>query len=299
MLKLAVFVALVSVAAAASPLGADPCTNGPSFWCDSMENAQRCGSVQFCQAKGLLNENAPLSVPKATPAKLSPQANGVECEVCTFAIKAIDSYLSENSTETEIIGYLNDLCSKLGSEASLCKIFVASYGDQLVQYIIGLLSVTDVCNDFLHVCSASAYTFVHRRASALIKAAPNDDCAVCKEVVGALDSALEDNSTVTAIVSEIEKVCSDLGPLEGVCKDFVDKEAPRVIDYLVGELNPDTVCKDIGLCSSAAALSQTQINKLGGESCTYGPSYWCKSKETAAACQQTEFCLRVWAKSSP
>ena len=32
-------------------LGADLCTRGPGYWCESLDNAKECGAFDFCQKK--------------------------------------------------------------------------------------------------------------------------------------------------------------------------------------------------------------------------------------------------------
>ena len=32
-------------------LGASKCTWGPSYWCDSHDNAKECGAFEFCEKK--------------------------------------------------------------------------------------------------------------------------------------------------------------------------------------------------------------------------------------------------------
>lgn len=41
---------------------------------------------------------------------------------------------------------------------------------------------------------------------------------------------------------------------------------------------------------SALAFAAPEQQLLGAEKCTYGPSYWCESKETAQKCNVSEKC---------
>ncbi len=35
-------------------LGANPCTFGPSYWCDNHDQARECDTVNWCVQKGML-----------------------------------------------------------------------------------------------------------------------------------------------------------------------------------------------------------------------------------------------------
>ena len=56
-----------------------------------------------------------------------------------------------------------------------------------------------------------------------------------------------------AIQSALEQVCS-LFPdtIRAECKSFVDAYAPAIINLLVQEIQPDRICKLLGLCSESA-----------------------------------------------
>lgn len=46
------------------------------------------------------------------------------------------------------------------------------------------------------------------------------------------------------------------------------------------------------------SLVLTQDYKLGAEKCTWGPAYWCKTKENADECNAVSHCEKVWKKES-
>jgi saposin len=269
-------------------LGSDPCTQGPAYWCQSLTSAAQCSAVSNCQKNGQLGS-----------------AGNVECELCQYAITAVDNYLSQNATDTKIIDELEKVCSILPSgDQAACKAFIDSEGPALIQYIVQQLDPKTVCTDIkactsakLAMAKAAAQKTVLKFRRALpVKGSPsNDECSTCKAVVSAVDAALETNSTQTAIINEIEKICADLGPLASACENWVQTEGPTLIDDLAQKLDPTTVCTDLKLCSTVPSLSE--VNPLlGGEKCTYGPSYWCTSKDTATACNQLDFCLKKWAQ---
>lgn len=264
-------------------LGADPCTRGPSYWCANLNNAAQCAAVSNCQQNGLLG---------------GPNGN-VECELCKYAITELDNYLSSNATDEKILAELEKVCDILPSgDQPACKAFIDSEGPALIQYLVSKLDPTTVCGE-IHACTNSTKAALKKmvlnfRRAIPVKSAPNDECATCKAVVTALDAELESNQTQQAIINELEKVCAKLGPLASACENWVSTNGPALIDDLAQKLDPTTVCDDLHLCSAVPSLSQANP-LLGGEKCTYGPSYWCTNKDTANACGQLDFCMQKWA----
>jgi saposin len=97
------------------------------------------------------------------------------------------------------------------------------------------------------------------RAMRAKHAIKDTDCDICKTVVGALQSALLSNSTQQDILSEIEKICADVGPLRNVCVSFINEYGSEVLNYLANEFDPVAVCQDIGACPKMLAIDPLVI----------------------------------------
>lgn len=64
-----------------------------------------------------------------------------------------------------------------------------------------------------------------------------------------LDQALTEPAIQKEIIGGIDSLCSDLGPLSGVCKTLIQHYAPELLGYLAKELDPTTICADIHVCA--------------------------------------------------
>ncbi|XP_046570118.1 prosaposin-like [Haliotis rubra] len=80
------------------------------------------------------------------------------------------------------------------------------------------------------------------------------------------------------------------------CLAFVDQYAPLVLDLLASDIDPRQICKTIGLCPTSQKGVQNKLHKLLGQGkCSYGPSFWCASKDNAIQCKAMEHCQKhVW-----
>ncbi|KAL6066879.1 hypothetical protein QOT17_009243 [Balamuthia mandrillaris] len=94
-------------------------------------------------------------------------------------------------------------------------------------------------------------------------------CSLCKIFVGYVDNMLQEQSTIDAIVHELENICAALpAPYNAECNSFIEQFVPEIINYIVEFGDPSTICGDLGLCQDTAYLlklirtihaAQTQI----------------------------------------
>lgn len=234
----------------------------------------------------------------AVPAPEQTQvSSGTECLICDFLVKELDQYLTSPSTVSKIVGYIDDVCHFLPSSTqSACKTFIDQYGEKLVDWIASELNQNEICNDILGLgCSEAS---VKAAVRAAVKSFAEEElkgttCEICKTVIGALQQALEDPTTANDIVQAVEGVCDNIGALKSICKDLIKDWAPDVISWLAKELEPNTVCSAIDACTTEHVNAKPQL--LGGKRCTWGPSYWCQTEETARACGALVHCqTKVW-----
>uniref|UniRef100_A0A6B2LEE3 Saposin B-type domain-containing protein n=1 Tax=Arcella intermedia TaxID=1963864 RepID=A0A6B2LEE3_9EUKA len=97
-----------------------------------------------------------LNSPKVTPkARLSSAAFVVTCQGCQWALSAIESYLSQESTEAELGGVLSELCTILPDPyAKICQNLVTVYLSEGVIFVLDILTPPYICSK-LNVCDFS------------------------------------------------------------------------------------------------------------------------------------------------
>eukprot|EP01132_Coremiostelium_polycephalum_P002790 gene2790-3470_t len=87
--------------------------------------------------------------------------------------------------------------------------------------------------------------------------AQNVECEVCKFVVNYADNLLAKNDSINQITTELEMGCKFL-PKDwaSMCTVLVDQYTPEIIQMLINEANPATVCSAISMCPS------TKLNRI-------------------------------------
>ncbi|XP_071952140.1 uncharacterized protein [Antedon mediterranea] len=171
-----------------------------------------------------------------------------QCTLCEYVIKTLDSMISENSTDQEIINALDKVCSYLPKTiAADCEDFVNTYTPQILG-IIRELSPDQVCTA-LGLCTSKVVKNVDASA----------ECVLCEFVMQELDTILSENSTEQEIINALEKVCSLLpNTLQDDCDSLVKQYGPEIIELLKSQ-SPDTICTSIGLCGAKPKVTASGV----------------------------------------
>ncbi|XP_026165015.1 prosaposin isoform X1 [Mastacembelus armatus] len=119
-----------------------------------------------------------------------------------------------------------------------------------------------------------------KSAKPMVRVQDSPQCAICEFVMKQLESMLEDQKTEEEVIQAVEKVCTLLpSSLNAQCKDLIETYGQAIIELLVQEVDPKTVCTMLALCNDASrayvsALDQTRF-KVGGycEVCKMAVSY--------------------------
>lgn len=259
---------------------------------NELDPESRCRSLGFCATDNVIRdpvrEATPSRKPVSTPVtrvEASPQ-----CILCEFVMKEIDDLLSKNATEQEIIAALEKVCSIMPSKVrASCDAFVEEYGKAIIDMLVQELDPSVICTT-LGLCPSS-------KSVVLTKLEGGLECTVCETVMQYLEALLEENATISVIESALEKVCNFLpAKFKSECDYVVETYGPLAIKFITTELTPKEICEKVGACSkkmesvTEAKEVKTTQKLLGENECTWGPKYWCTSKENAARCQATDFC---------
>ncbi|KAM9345243.1 prosaposin [Symphorus nematophorus] len=91
-----------------------------------------------------------------------------------------------------------------------------------------------------------------KAAKPMVRVRDSPTCAICEFVMNKLESMLQDHTTEDEVIQAVEKVCTFLPQtLSGQCKDLIETYGEAIIELLVQEANPKTVCTVLGLCNEA------------------------------------------------
>merc|ERR1711868_19276 len=117
-----------------------------------------------------------------------------------------------------------------------------------------------------------------------------DVCGDCKLAITYLDTYLEDDANEQDIIHALEQVCDQVPTSYKMeCDDIIDTYGTEILKYADQIMDPKFVCEKVGLCPA----SVKKMALLGDSKCTYGPSYWCASRENAVECNAEEHCEKT------
>jgi len=216
------------------------------------------------------------------------QLGGQACTICTLVAVELDNVLNDDDTEAEITAKVEAVCSYLptfpASLQSDCDQFISDNIPQILKELAKDIQPKELCQA-MHMCTA---TKAKPTPVAKLHVAGGELCQVCRLVIEDLDQVLAENSTAKDIENALEQICKGLpSALTETCDEVVDEYTEQIIDLADNILQPEYVCKHIGLCGGARKPAL-----LGANPCSYGPSYWCNDKESAQKCNAVTFCMQ-------
>ncbi|XP_076824289.1 uncharacterized protein LOC143470198 isoform X14 [Clavelina lepadiformis] len=260
------------------------CTILPSQYqseCDSL--IEQYGEQIVSMLPGLLDPVKVCATLGLCSAKMaaSPKSIDVsaECELCQYVAKELDSLLTENSTEEEIINAVGKVCSLLpGDLKSQCDDFIQSVGPTLIRLLLNEFTPDSLCAE-IKLCPKNV-------------AVSSDVCDICRIAIDFLGKEISSNATEEEIQQTLDGLCDKLPKsIQSECDGIVAQYTPEIVKLVQKTLDPDYVCIHLDLCKNGNKKSP----RLGVNPCTYGPSYWCKNEQTAKECNAVTHCKRhVW-----
>lgn len=78
-------------------------------------------------------------------------------------------------------------------------------------------------------------------------------CDVCDLSIIAIEDYLDSNHTITELEQSLDTICSKT-PLSTLCTSLVNSYLPQIITYLEQKENPQTICNQLGFCSTKPSI---------------------------------------------
>lgn len=213
------------------------------------------------------------------------------CVMCEFVMTQVDNFLEDNTTKNEIIEVVDFVCAHLPKTLMTdCISFVELYGEAIIDILVDQEMDPKLVCQTLQLCKAPSFTGL--RATRNL-----DKCHICEAIVSQVDNELEKEETEVLIDSLLEKVCKYL-PFNTTtqCRNMVEVYGPYLANLLAEVLVPRKVCEELHVCQR----EEGQHSLLGGNKCSWGPSYWCQTQIHASACNAINHCKQtVWRMHTP
>ncbi|XP_077999575.1 prosaposin-like isoform X3 [Glandiceps talaboti] len=245
-MKLLVFVTLLAAASAAELFGKEKCTRGPGYWCQHISTAKECGAIQHCKDN--------VWSPKYT------KQNDEVCDFCKEVITTARNLIANKATQKQVVDFLDSACDLIPDAElkSMCRSAVDEYADVLFDLIVSEMDPETICTA-MGLCKPGVaikpmiktVPIVDIKPAKKVAQKSSIECAVCTLAMQEIDSLITQNSTISEIISVVDKVCTILpDTIRGECKTFIDDYGVQIINLLVLKLSPNEICTKLGLCTA-------------------------------------------------
>ncbi|XP_037833077.1 surfactant protein Bb isoform X6 [Kryptolebias marmoratus] len=227
-----------------------------------------------------------LDVPGAalSSASKNPESLNPICPLCLLVIKKLESLLPKNMTEETLMKLMEEVCDLIPkSYKDQCDDFVSKYGAEIVEFLLSSAAPHTICT-LLHLCLFETQP--------VADVAPPSDCESCQTLAALSRMYLGLNATEPQTSAFLQSVCLRHPNAVPKCEAFTRIYGLQLQRLLGNQMNVPHVCERADLC-----VSSKQLELLGKNPCTWGPSYWCKDPETAQKCGNQVFCEKYkWKK---
>lgn len=220
-----------------------------------------CHVIRFCTDEELHPVNAKI----VGMLNLLKKNGSDNCQTCKTIVAEVQQVERDPDIQKSIEDFVKtEVCSHFGSSKDECVSYIDMFAPVVFQFLSTWLDPDARCRQF-GFCPSSPMS-LHEAAPKidhLLKpheVRSQDECALCKYILGLVKKQLEKNTTEEEILKALEKVCSMLPEqLNASCKEFVDKYVPAAIEMLK-DTDPDQVCDLLGVCSSARSMTAAVRN---------------------------------------
>eukprot|EP01130_Rhizamoeba_saxonica_P006392 TRINITY_DN2551_c0_g1_i1.p1 TRINITY_DN2551_c0_g1~~TRINITY_DN2551_c0_g1_i1.p1 ORF type:complete len:535 (-),score=133.58 TRINITY_DN2551_c0_g1_i1:32-1636(-) len=113
---------------------------------ESIPSSQICGALNMCKSQRERNTYLFAKNYIAEHEESMRVSSSTECQSCQWIVSAMESYLSEDSTDVALVSLLQQLCTLLPQDyIDVCGNFVSVYTEEIIYYIIGTFPPPVVC----------------------------------------------------------------------------------------------------------------------------------------------------------
>lgn len=246
-----------------------------------------CGMIRLCPTKRFLKLWD--SIPAKYTVEEKKKSDKPSCPLCLLAVKQIYNVIQNNKTESNIQHELDKLCHLLPHDmGNECDEFVKEYSKELVDLLLADLTPQEVCV-FLKLCKAPQNSYnkniflMDKNGEILTNeipdAVPSDsewsgnekkivikknssinekrrlECNVCELIVRDVCKGIVGNRTENQTKYALHTSCNHVPKsISKQCTHFVDKHGDAIIDAIITDVDPHTICPTIAGCEFAKAV---------------------------------------------
>jgi saposin len=262
---------LLSISSSVDGTGTHHCTWGPSYWCESIENALECSAVEYCIGN-VWNKTSGRSIGALGNIEKIKPSPGL-CLLCNFTLELVKPYIDSNATENEISHILEKICSLLGPYNYTCQGEIVEFIFPAVWVVLQLEVDYGVACSNLHFCNSTNLTTTSTvsteeaeilvstyRKQTEVGAGPVTEgppvkgplCSICKKIISELKPHIDKNTTEPDLQKTLDSICKYLpSPYNNTCDQSVKEYLPLFYDIVKKQLDVGAACQDLGFCTNS------------------------------------------------
>ena len=216
-------------------------------------------ALDICKRIGLCTDNKAKKVNKVNKVNKIRIPKNVDndliCTVCQQVVAFVETLMTEEKTEEEIIALVEKLCDKIPAPyGSICDSLAEAYIPQIMAWLKEELEVLDICQK-IGLCSATAKARAHRSIkkarntkSLALRAQENGlGCDVCKDFIQWVEKELK-TYTVPALWKLVSVDCAKVPYLCKFCAIITESDIETILNLILNKLPPAQVCSWIKIC---------------------------------------------------
>ncbi|KAJ4926073.1 hypothetical protein JOQ06_008257 [Pogonophryne albipinna] len=223
------------------------------------------------------------------------RATGDVCQDCTKIIELLADMISNADLQKKVMDGIEHVCDLLpgpATTAKFCKDEVEKLLPVALNFIVGFVKPADVCNA-IGLCGSSDEQ--EKMRSFLVKellqlaltnenVQPTVTCPFCLLLIKTLEEMLPKDRTEDAVIKLLGEICHILpSKFRHQCEDIVGKFSKTVLDAIVSQATPQTICTLLHMCGGQEAPVV--------DPCTLA-TYRCRDMETAFKCGTVFYCQK-------
>jgi len=216
-------------------------------WIDNNESpATVCSQLGLCGMK------------KPIQPKVMVGVRDTNCFMCETLVQAIEGWLNDSATVQQIEQSLEQLCALIPGFQATCDAIVEQGVPQIIQWLEQNESPQQICVQ-LGMCTSKPKPKVMVSKPKLLMLSmpkrPGDaNCVICESIIEAVEDWVQNNSTVQEIEQNLEILCALIPGFQQQCDAIIETEVPTIIQWLQQNENPQTICTQLGFCTSVRRL---------------------------------------------
>lgn len=256
--------------------------DSPYVMCQDLKSAKKCGRPLQCT-------KFMWATPEFAQKKVSDDS--FMCTECKGFISELQQMLSDGATRQEIIDDADNICEKWFS-ADQCEEYVGDVIGEILMLLENDVSPDQVCA-LMELCQDSEDK---KDESSLSSTDDEVICEGCEALFATLKEYLANEQVVEYIEQEADQLCQYC-PEQQQCVDLINTYLPQIIALLQNYLQPDGVCKQMGLCpKDMSAVKNYLLNpeqfrtteiELDAQRCRNGEE--CDSSETCCPIDNNQY----------